>query len=84
MAGTDPTERLRVELEHAREDGVAFRSAWPDAVRAALADVRGPRDRGAWKVAFSGTERAWHAAFTHAAGPADSFARELFPPDPTA
>lgn len=79
MTGAFPPARLRAELEHARQNGVTFRAAWPNAVTAALAGLH--TDKTGWRTALSDTKEAWWCAYTGIPGPGDSFARELFPPD---
>ena len=80
MAAAFPPARLRVELEHAREQGSTFTAAWPDAVQVALANER-TRAKGDWRIALASTKAAWFAAYERSPGPGDRFSRESFPPD---
>ena len=66
---------LRTELEHARENGVTFRSAWPPAMRVALRQATD--EQRAWRLAF-GTRGAWRAAYVGRAGASDALNRDTF------
>jgi hypothetical protein len=79
VARAFPPERLRVELEHAREQGSSFTAAWQPAVRVALRQATD--ERRAWRQVFSSTRRAWMAAYYGAPGASDTLSRDAFPPD---
>jgi hypothetical protein len=56
-----PAILLRLELISARRAGARFEEAWPDAVKAAIANEG--RGRANWIEVFSGTRGAWEAAY---------------------
>jgi hypothetical protein len=65
-----PVEALRRRLELARDAGDAFEVAWPTAIEATVAELRGRFERESWRVALDETRRAWEAAYAGAPGDA--------------
>lgn len=62
-----PAEALRRRLEAARDAGETFELAWPPALEATVAELRGSRfERYAWGEAFDDTVEAWAAAYARA------------------
>lgn len=54
---------LRTTLEQARQHGIVFSDAWPQAYRSALALARPGPDRETWSAALEGTRHTWSACY---------------------
>lgn len=58
-----PAVKLREELQRLRESGRSWSSAWPAAMRVAVADLS-PSEAVSWRRAFNATKGAWQGSYT--------------------
>jgi len=58
-----PAIEMRQALARARDQGMTFAEAWPEALPAVL-DAVPDRDRADWAAAFAWGRSRWRAAFT--------------------
>lgn len=56
---------LRLDLVEAREHGLTFEDAWPEAIARRVALLRSLQEREQWRAVFADTEPSWRAAYSY-------------------